>query len=117
MIKLEKEKKVWITSDTHYGHTNICRGVTNWRLPNGDIPVNQTRDFPTIEKMNAAIVNNTCSQPSCQVIADSDSLLQYEIGRILKSFTFIIPYTIVCDLLSSIEYAILPFESNLSCES
>ena len=58
MIKLEKEKKVWITSDTHYGHTNICRGVTNWRLPNGDIPVNQTRDFPTIEKMNAAIVNN-----------------------------------------------------------
>ena len=58
MIKLEKEKKVWITSDTHYGHTNICRGVTNWRLPNGDVPVNQTRDFPTIEKMNAAIVNN-----------------------------------------------------------
>ncbi len=58
MIKLEKEKKVWITSDTHYGHTNICRGVTNCRLPNGDIPVNQTRDFPTIEKMNAAIVNN-----------------------------------------------------------
>jgi calcineurin-like phosphoesterase family protein len=58
MIKLEKEKKVWITSDTHYGHTNICRGVTNWRLPNGHIPVNQTRDFPTIEKMNAAIVNN-----------------------------------------------------------
>jgi len=58
MIKLEKEKKVWITSDTHYGHTDICRGVTNWRLPNGDIPVNQTRDFPTIEKMNAAIVNN-----------------------------------------------------------
>jgi calcineurin-like phosphoesterase family protein len=58
MIKLEKEKKVWITSDTHYGHTNICRGVTNWRLPNGDVPVAQTRDFPTIEKMNAAIVNN-----------------------------------------------------------
>ena len=58
MIKLDKDKKVWITSDTHYGHTNICRGVTNWRLPNGDVPVNQTRDFPTIEKMNAAIVNN-----------------------------------------------------------
>ena len=58
MIKLDKEEKVWITSDTHYGHTNICRGVTNWRLPNGDIPVNQTRDFLTIDKMNATIVNN-----------------------------------------------------------
>ncbi len=58
MIKLDKDKKVWITSDTHYGHTNICRGVTNWRLPNGDVPVNQTRDFSTVEKMNAAIVNN-----------------------------------------------------------
>jgi len=55
MIKLEKEKKVWITSDTHYGHTNICRGVTNWRLPNGDIPVNQTRDFPTIEKIGHSV--------------------------------------------------------------
>jgi calcineurin-like phosphoesterase family protein len=58
MIKLDKEKKVWITSDSHYGHKNICRGVTDWRLPNGDIPVDQTRDFPTIDKMNAAIVNN-----------------------------------------------------------
>jgi calcineurin-like phosphoesterase family protein len=58
MIKLDKNKKVWITSDTHYGHTNICRGVTNWRMPNGSIPINQTRDFATIDKMNATIVNN-----------------------------------------------------------
>jgi len=58
MIKLDKDKKVWITSDTHYSHKNICRGVTNWRMPDGSVPVEQTRDFPTIETMNASIVNN-----------------------------------------------------------
>jgi calcineurin-like phosphoesterase family protein len=58
MIKIDNERKVWVTSDTHYGHTNICRGVTNWRLPDGSVPESQTRDFPTVEKMNATIVNN-----------------------------------------------------------
>ena len=58
MIKIEQNTNVWITSDTHFSHKNICRGVTNWRLPNGEIPVGQTRDFSTIEKMNTAIVNN-----------------------------------------------------------
>lgn len=58
MIKLEDDRKVWITSDTHYGHKNICRGVTDWRLPNGEIPLEQVRDFDNLEKMNAAIVNN-----------------------------------------------------------
>ena len=58
MIKLVDSVKVWITSDTHYSHKNICRGVTNWRLPNGDVPINQTRPYDTIDEMNAAIVNN-----------------------------------------------------------
>ena len=58
MIKIENDIKVWITSDTHYSHTNICRGVTNWRMPDGSIPESQTRDFPNIDKMNTAIVNN-----------------------------------------------------------
>ena len=58
MIKIEKDIKVWITSDTHYSHKNICRGTTNWRKPDGSIPEAQTRDFSTIEKMNSAIVNN-----------------------------------------------------------
>jgi len=52
------EANVWITSDTHYSHKNICRGVTAWRTQEGEIPVSQTRDFSTIEKMNASIVNN-----------------------------------------------------------
>jgi len=58
MIKIDKNKNVFITSDTHYGHSNICRGTTNWRLPDGSIPIDQTRDFETIEKMNDTIVNN-----------------------------------------------------------
>lgn len=58
MIKINDDVKVWITSDTHYSHKNICRGVTNWRLPNGDVPEAQTRPYETVEKMNSAIVNN-----------------------------------------------------------
>jgi calcineurin-like phosphoesterase family protein len=50
--------KVWITSDTHYNHINICRGTTNWRLPNGEVPEKTTRAFETLEDMNNAIVNN-----------------------------------------------------------
>lgn len=58
MIKIDNNIKVWITSDTHYNHTNICRGVTAWRMPDGSLPESQTRDFPNLEKMNTAIVNN-----------------------------------------------------------
>jgi len=56
MIKIDKERKVWITSDTHYGHKNICRGVTGWRNPDGSIPIDQTRDFKNIDEMNDNIV-------------------------------------------------------------
>ena len=41
----------------HYNHKNICRGTTSWRTMDGEIPVEQTRDFTTIEKMNEAILN------------------------------------------------------------
>ncbi len=63
MIRIDNNIKVWITSDTHYSHKNICRGVTNWRLPNGEVPEAQTRPFSTLDKMNAAIVNsiNECA--------------------------------------------------------
>lgn len=61
--------KVFITSDTHYGQKNICRGVTNWRESNGDIPVDSTRDFQTIDQMNDAIVNNINS-----VVGQDDTL-------------------------------------------
>jgi calcineurin-like phosphoesterase family protein len=43
---------IWFSSDFHYGHKNICRGVSEWtgRLEN-------TRDFKTLEEMNDAIVD------------------------------------------------------------
>ena len=55
-IKLEKGQRLFFTSDSHYGHSNICRGVTNWRTDSGEVPVNQTRPFDTLEQMNARIV-------------------------------------------------------------
>ena len=58
MLKIDNDRKVWITSDTHYNHTNICRGITKWRNLDGTIPNAQTRDFDTLDKMNATIVNN-----------------------------------------------------------
>lgn len=66
-IKLTGEQKIWFTSDAHYGHKNICRGVSNWW--NNDLPEEDqrgtyaeflagTRDFPTVEKMNESLVDN-----------------------------------------------------------
>jgi calcineurin-like phosphoesterase family protein len=57
-LKLEKKQKLWFTSDTHYGHTNICRGISKWRDENGNVPINQTRDFQTLEQMNNVIVDS-----------------------------------------------------------
>jgi len=49
--------KVFVTSDTHFGHKNICRGVTNWRTQDGEIPIDSTRDFQTIEQMNERLID------------------------------------------------------------
>ena len=51
-IKLEPNQQLFFTSDTHYNHTNICRGVTKWTDAE-DI----TRDFKTLDEMNDRIVN------------------------------------------------------------
>jgi calcineurin-like phosphoesterase family protein len=55
--KLLTTGKVYITSDTHFGHKNIVRGVTNWRTQDGEIPVESTRDFQTIEQMNQRLID------------------------------------------------------------
>ena len=50
-IKLEPIQRLYFTSDTHYNHTNICRGVTRWTDAE-DV----TRDFKTLDQMNDRIV-------------------------------------------------------------
>ena len=49
---------IWFTSDTHYNHNNICRGVTNWKHDDQSILEEATRDFPDLEAMNNSIVTN-----------------------------------------------------------
>ena len=60
--KLMTSGTVWITSDTHYHHKNICRGVTNWRTQDGKIPVSSTRDFRDLDEMDSVIINNINSK-------------------------------------------------------
>ena len=55
-IKLERRQKLWFCSDSNYGHTNICRGVTKWKTLDGGVPIDQTRPFDTLEQMNDRIV-------------------------------------------------------------
>lgn len=51
-IVIKPGQNLWFTSDTHYSHKNICRGVSEW--PDSSL----TRDFQTIEQMNKALVDN-----------------------------------------------------------
>lgn len=58
MIKIDNTTKVWVTSDTHYNHKNICRGVTEWRTKDGQIPVGNTRDFRDLDEMNETMIES-----------------------------------------------------------
>lgn len=68
--KILTSGRVWITSDTHYHHTNLCRGITNWRTRDGRVPIDSTRDFQNIDQMNDVIVNNINSK-----VAQTDTLI------------------------------------------
>jgi calcineurin-like phosphoesterase family protein len=68
--KILTSGNVFFTSDTHYSHKNICRGVTDWRTQDGEVPVHSTRDFNTIELMNNALVDNINS-----VVGQDDTLI------------------------------------------
>lgn len=45
------ESKVWFTSDTHYNHQNICKGVSNWKDAD-DV----TRNYKTLGDMNTDLI-------------------------------------------------------------
>lgn len=61
-MKTIGNKNIWFFSDPHYSHKNICRGTSGW-------PVENTRDFSTVEDMNTAIVGNINS------VVDKDDYL------------------------------------------
>ena len=52
-ITLEKDQRIFFTSDTHYNHSNICSATTNWSVNDG-----YARTFNSLEHMNTTIVNN-----------------------------------------------------------
>lgn len=48
---------IWFTSDTHYNHQNIVRGVSKWKdVRSGGY--DQFRDFDTLEEHNETLVKN-----------------------------------------------------------
>lgn len=67
-MKIIKDKthNVWLTSDTHFSHKNICRGVTQWDTSRA----NSTRDFNTVKEMNRTLVDNINS-----VVMQDDTLI------------------------------------------
>ena len=64
-IVLEKGQNLFFTSDTHYGHSNICRATTNWTDADS-----VTRDFKSLDHMNNTIVDNINS-----IVGENDVLI------------------------------------------
>ena len=63
---MEKIGNIYFTSDTHYQHKNICRGVSDWEENEGN---QRTRNFKTLEEMNDTLVNNINS-----LVKENDTL-------------------------------------------
>lgn len=63
-LKIDNLKNLWITSDTHYNHGNICKGVSNWA------DTSRCRVFDTVVDMNEAIVDGINS-----VVGENDVLI------------------------------------------
>lgn len=51
-IVVNPGQRVFFTSDTHYNHTNICRGVSQWDGSRG------TRNYETLNQMNIDLQDN-----------------------------------------------------------
>lgn len=49
----QPEQNIWFTSDTHYGHSNICRATSTWKDAD-----RLTRDFKSLDHMNQQLINN-----------------------------------------------------------
>jgi calcineurin-like phosphoesterase family protein len=63
MLKLNNSN-IFVSSDFHFHHRNICRGVTRWGFYGQKELENATRDFQTLKEMDLAIVNSINSTVS-----------------------------------------------------
>ena len=52
-LTLNKGQRLWFTSDTHYGHSNICSATTKWKDAGDTV-----REFTSLEQMNSHIISN-----------------------------------------------------------
>ena len=43
---------IWFTSDTHYNHKNLVKGISRWEDKSG------CSDFATKEEMNELLIKN-----------------------------------------------------------
>lgn len=59
-IHLNPSQQLFVTSDTHYAHRNIVRGISEWEPGRGQ------RDFDTLDEMNDELVQliNVFVQPN-----------------------------------------------------
>lgn len=64
-LVLEKDQRIFFTSDTHYNHANICSATTTWVGAE-----NLTRKFKSLSQMNDALVNNIN-----EVVGENDVLV------------------------------------------
>ena len=57
-IQIKNGQNIWFTSDTHYNHKNLCKGVTEWdKSRKGNI-----RNFEDLDEMNSELVFNINSK-------------------------------------------------------
>jgi calcineurin-like phosphoesterase family protein len=64
-LVLEKNQRLFFTSDTHYNHSNICSATTKWTNAQ-----RLTREFNSLDHMNDTIVNNINN-----VVGENDILI------------------------------------------
>ena len=53
---LNKGQRIFLTSDSHYSHSNLCRATSSW------IDESKTRDFKSLNQMNSVLVDSINSR-------------------------------------------------------
>jgi calcineurin-like phosphoesterase family protein len=65
-IEVKPGQNVYLTSDTHYNHSNICKATSIWS------DKSKTRDFKSLSHMNQTIVNNINS-----MVGEEDIMIHF----------------------------------------